>query len=158
MPGLAISIRRACGALNFEWSTYHYASRRADQAAVERRIREIGETRVGFGYRRVHVLLECRRSNGHAVRLAFPGRPCRSGNRVRVTRSVPLGLCQGRGAGLLAPWQADRQCLLLRRSTAASAPHRNPQLPKMQQPRTAGELKTEYNLGQGHSEHPEALG
>lgn len=58
MPGLAISIRRAFGALNFEGSTYHYASRRADQAAVERRIREIGETRVGFGYRRVHVLLE----------------------------------------------------------------------------------------------------
>ncbi|MHC2357597.1 transposase InsO family protein [Sinorhizobium meliloti] len=54
----AISIRRACGALNFDRSTYHYTSRRADQAGLERRIREICETRVRYGYRRVHVLLE----------------------------------------------------------------------------------------------------
>ncbi len=54
----AISIRRACGALNFDRSTYHYISRRADQAGLERRIREICETRVRYGYRRVHVLLE----------------------------------------------------------------------------------------------------
>jgi putative transposase len=54
----AISIRRACGALNFERSTYDYTSRRADQAGLERRIREICETRVRYGYRRVHVLLE----------------------------------------------------------------------------------------------------
>jgi len=53
-----ISIRRACGALNFDRSTYHYTSRRADQAGLERRIREICETRVRYGYRRVHVLLE----------------------------------------------------------------------------------------------------
>ncbi|TWA11340.1 putative transposase [Sinorhizobium medicae] len=54
----AISIRRACGALNFDRSTYHYTSRRADQAGLERRIREICENRVRYGYRRVHVLLE----------------------------------------------------------------------------------------------------
>ena len=53
-----ISIRRACVALNFDRSTYHYASRRADQAGLERRIREICEIRVRYGYRRVHVLLE----------------------------------------------------------------------------------------------------
>lgn len=51
------SIRRACGALQFDTSTFHYKSRRTDQAAVERRIREICETRVRYGYRRVHVLL-----------------------------------------------------------------------------------------------------
>lgn len=53
-----ISIRRACGALNFDRSTYHYTSRRPDQAGLERRIREICETRVRYGYSRVHVLLE----------------------------------------------------------------------------------------------------
>ena len=36
----------------------HYKSRRADQAAVEKRIKEICETRVRYGYRRVHVLLD----------------------------------------------------------------------------------------------------
>ncbi len=51
------SIRRACGALRFDTSMFHYKSRRTDQAAVERRIREICETRVRYGYRRVHVLL-----------------------------------------------------------------------------------------------------
>ncbi len=52
-----VSIRRACGAICFDTSTYHYKSRRTGQAAVERRIKEIAETRVRYGYRRVHVLL-----------------------------------------------------------------------------------------------------
>lgn len=43
-----ISIRRACGALNFDRSTYYYTSRRADQAGLERRIREICEIRVCY--------------------------------------------------------------------------------------------------------------
>ncbi len=54
----AVSIRRACGALRFDTSSYHYKSRRPEQAGLERRIREICETRVRYGYRRVHVLLE----------------------------------------------------------------------------------------------------
>jgi len=52
-----VSIRRACRALRFETSTYHYKSRRPEQAGLERRIKEICETRVRYGYRRVHVLL-----------------------------------------------------------------------------------------------------
>jgi len=52
-----VSIRKACGVICFDTSTYHYKSRRTDQAAVERRIKEIAETRVRYGYRRVHVLL-----------------------------------------------------------------------------------------------------
>jgi transposase InsO family protein len=38
-------------------STYYYKSRRREQAGIETRIREICETRVRYGYRRVHVLL-----------------------------------------------------------------------------------------------------
>jgi putative transposase len=38
-------------------SSYHYKSRRREQAGIEARIREICETRVRYGYRRVHVLL-----------------------------------------------------------------------------------------------------
>ena len=40
-----------------ETSTYHYKSRRAGQADLEHRIKEICQTRVRYGYRRVHVLL-----------------------------------------------------------------------------------------------------
>jgi putative transposase len=52
-----VSIRRACTALPFERSTYHYRSKRADPTALKQRMREICETRVRYGYRRVHVLL-----------------------------------------------------------------------------------------------------
>ncbi|MGY3487932.1 hypothetical protein ACVW1C_005815 [Bradyrhizobium sp. USDA 4011] len=52
-----VSIRKACEALEFDRSTYHYKSRRSGQAALEHRIREICHARVGYGYRRVHVLL-----------------------------------------------------------------------------------------------------
>jgi putative transposase len=53
----AMSIRGACGALRFDTSTFHDKSRRTDQAAVGRRIEEIAETRMRYGYRRVRVLL-----------------------------------------------------------------------------------------------------
>ena len=53
----AISIRRACAAIRFDPKTYRYKSRRPGQAALEQRIKEICQTRVRFGYRRVHVLL-----------------------------------------------------------------------------------------------------
>lgn len=52
-----VSIRRACRVLEVDTSTYHYKSRRRGQAGIEARIREICETRVRYGYRRVHVLL-----------------------------------------------------------------------------------------------------
>lgn len=53
-----VSIRRACGVLEVDRSTYHYKSRRPDQAGLEARIKEICATRVRYGYRRVHVLLQ----------------------------------------------------------------------------------------------------
>ena len=56
-----VSIRRACGLIRFDPQTYRYKFRQpalsCDQAALEQRIKEICETRVRFGYRRVHVLL-----------------------------------------------------------------------------------------------------
>ena len=52
-----MSVRRACRVLEVDTSTYHYRSRRRDQAAVEARIKEIAQTRVRYGYRRIQVLL-----------------------------------------------------------------------------------------------------
>jgi transposase InsO family protein len=52
-----VSIRRACRVFLLDTSTYHYKSRRPGQAPLEQRIREICQTRVRYGYRRVHVLL-----------------------------------------------------------------------------------------------------
>lgn len=66
MVDWGVSIRRACKALQFNASTYHYKSRRLGQAGLERRIKEICETRVRYGYRRVHVLL---RREGWAINM-----------------------------------------------------------------------------------------
>ena len=52
-----ISVRRACSALKIDRSLHTYTSRRGDQTALRKRIKEICETRVRYGYRRVHVLL-----------------------------------------------------------------------------------------------------
>src|SRR5690348_7644931 len=52
-----ISIRRACRAVPVDRSTYHYRSKRAGQAPLSKRIKEIAQTRVRYGYRRIHVLL-----------------------------------------------------------------------------------------------------
>src|SRR5262245_11976037 len=52
-----VSIRRACRVLRTDTSTYHYKGRRGDQAVLRKRVREIAETRVRYGYRRIHVLL-----------------------------------------------------------------------------------------------------
>lgn len=58
-----VSIRRACAALEFDRSTYHYQSCRPGQAPLAARIKTICETRVRYGYRRVQVL----RREGWAV-------------------------------------------------------------------------------------------
>ena len=39
-------------------STYYYKSRRCGQADLEKRIKEIAETLMRYGYRRVHVVLQ----------------------------------------------------------------------------------------------------
>lgn len=52
-----VSIRRACQVLLVDTSTYHYKPRRRGQADLEKRIKEICETRVRYGYRRVQVML-----------------------------------------------------------------------------------------------------
>jgi putative transposase len=43
--------------LRVDTSTYHYKSHRHGQAVLEQRIKEIAETRMRYGYRRVHVVL-----------------------------------------------------------------------------------------------------
>lgn len=54
-----VSIRRTCRVLEIDTSINHYRSRRPGQAMLEKRIKEICQTRVRYGYRRVHALL-CR--------------------------------------------------------------------------------------------------
>jgi putative transposase len=66
-----IGVRRACRAFPVNRATYNYRPRRAEQAELRQRIKEIAETRVRYGYRRIHVLL---RREGWKVN---PKRVCR---------------------------------------------------------------------------------
>jgi putative transposase len=61
-----VSIRRACRVLPFDTSSYHYQSRRIDPAFLKKRIKEICETHVRYGYRRVYCIL---RRDGWAVNM-----------------------------------------------------------------------------------------
>ncbi len=97
-----VSIRRACRALPVERSTYHYRPRRAEQAELRKRIKEIAETRVRYGYRRIHVLLRregwpinvkrvCRlyREMGLQLRNKSPKRRVKA--KLRNDRTMPIG-------------------------------------------------------------------
>lgn len=52
-----VSVRRACATLRIDRALYVYKSKRGGQAELKQRIKEICETRVRYGYRRVHILL-----------------------------------------------------------------------------------------------------
>ncbi len=57
MAEWSVSERRACRVLKAPRSTQQYQPTRDDQADLKRRIKEIAQTRVRYGYRRIHVLL-----------------------------------------------------------------------------------------------------
>lgn len=52
-----VSERRACGVVGQPRSVQWYRSRRPPQDALKRRIKEIAEVRIRYGYKRIHVLL-----------------------------------------------------------------------------------------------------
>lgn len=86
-----------CGVFRAERSSYHYRSRRPSQAALQKRIREIAETRVRYGYRRIHVLLQ---REGWAVIPIVPigstrKKGCNSGILRRVERRNRSGRSLG---------------------------------------------------------------
>jgi putative transposase len=97
-----VSIRRACRNLRVDPSSYHYKSRRPSQASLKQRIKEIAETRVRYGYRRIHVLLRregwlvnAKRVNrlyremGLQLRNKSPKRKVKA--KLREGRSAPAG-------------------------------------------------------------------
>jgi putative transposase len=52
-----VSIRRACKVLTVDTSSYHYKSHRTDPALLKKRVKEVCETHVRYGYRRVYYIL-----------------------------------------------------------------------------------------------------
>lgn len=52
-----VSIPRGCDVQRFEKLSYFYWARRPSQTALKKRIKEIAQTRVRHGYRRIHSAL-----------------------------------------------------------------------------------------------------
>ena len=53
-----VSERRACGGLGFPRSTHRYRSVADPQEALRMRLKELAASRVGYGYRRLHIVLQ----------------------------------------------------------------------------------------------------
>jgi putative transposase len=62
MQRFGCSERNALRIVSMSASTYRYESRRRDESMLKLRIKDITNTRVHYGYRRVHVML---RREGH---------------------------------------------------------------------------------------------
>ncbi len=54
----ALSERRACRAMGFGRASHRYQSRRDPVVEIRMRLKELAESRVRYGYRRLHVLLQ----------------------------------------------------------------------------------------------------
>src|SRR3546814_13302246 len=74
----ANSIRRACAVILLDPKVYRYKLHRPDLAALEQRIKEIYQTPVRTGYRRMYVLL---RRGGWALSFTQTYRKTREGDR-----------------------------------------------------------------------------
>jgi len=55
--GFKISERRACRVIPLARSSYRYQGQAQDQSALKIRLRDLAQSRVRYGYRRLHVLL-----------------------------------------------------------------------------------------------------
>jgi putative transposase len=75
--GFQVSERRACAVIGIRRSSLRYRSRASDQTAIRMRLRDLAATRVRYGYRRLHVLLQregWRLNHKRVYRLAPRGR------------------------------------------------------------------------------------
>lgn len=96
-----VSERRACEVIGADRSSVRYRSKRAEDAALRARLRELAAVRRRFGYRRLHVLIERegRRVNHKKLRRLYREeglqvRRRRGRKRALGTRS-PMALPEG---------------------------------------------------------------
>ena len=100
-----VSERRACATVFLQRSVYRYLDQPRDDRAVRQRMKEIAETRVRYGFNRIHILLR------RVARCSTKTNPGRQRERVHLEGLGPLGLRQQGDAGLLAARKTDGQSL-----------------------------------------------
>ena len=112
----AVSERRACSVLGTDRTSMRYRSRRADDAAVRARLRELASVRRRFGYRRLHILLtrEGTAMNHKKLRRLYREERLqvrrRSGRKRALGTRAPLALPQGRNQRWSLDFLSDAFC------------------------------------------------
>ena len=79
-----VSERRTCEVVLLDRATFRYISRRSDDSALRLRIRQIAETRIRYGYLRIHTLL--RREGWHVNHKRVHRIYCEEGLNLRRKR------------------------------------------------------------------------
>ena len=79
-----VSERRACRVAGAARSSHRYASQRPPQDALRQRIRELAQSRVRYGYRRIHILLK--REGIHVNKKRVHRLYCLEGLQLRAKR------------------------------------------------------------------------
>ena len=79
-----ISARKACSLAQLPRKTWWYKSKRPPQDALRRRIRALAESRVRYGYKRIHVLLK--REGIHINRKRVHRLYCLEGLQIKTRR------------------------------------------------------------------------
>jgi putative transposase len=96
-----VSQRRACRVLEADRASVRYRSRRADDAAIRARLRDLAAIRRRFGYRRLHILLhrEGIRMNHKKLRRLYAEERLqvrrRGGRKRALGTRAPLSIPQG---------------------------------------------------------------
>jgi putative transposase len=104
MARYSVGLRRACRCARMSRASYSYTSQRDPQTALRQRVRELAQSRVRFGYRRIFMLLRREGWDVGKDRL------------YRVYREEGLGLRRKR------PW---RHVSAVHREVRTPAKHRN---------------------------------
>ena len=81
----SVSERRGCEVTGTHRSTCRYESVRPSQAALRQKIRDLAQSRIRYGYKRIHILL--RRQGIHVNRQRVHRLYCEEGLQIRARRS-----------------------------------------------------------------------
>ncbi len=80
----SVSERRGCEVTGTHRSTHRYQSVRPCQAALRRKVRDLAQSRIRYGYKRVHILL--RREGIHVNKKRVYRLYCEEGLQIRARR------------------------------------------------------------------------
>lgn len=105
-----VSERRACNAMGFGRASHRYQSRRDPEVELRMRLKDLAESRVRYGYRRLHILLQ--REGWHVNHKRLYRLYCEEGLSIRTRSPKRRRACRYRSGrseadGMNDVWAMD---------------------------------------------------